>query len=138
MANKKMFWLGILAMVLVFGMAVVGCDDGSDDNVGGGLVLDAGWAWTDRWEYGVGNSDGVIFRTNGTFVLISDYGHGADGTWGIEESGTYTFSGGVLTLDFGGGEIESLNIRISGNSLFETYQGVEEELFRKTNVGTVQ
>ena len=29
MANKKMFWLGILGMVLVFGMAVVGCDDGS-------------------------------------------------------------------------------------------------------------
>jgi len=26
MANKKMFWLGILVMVLVFGMAVVGCD----------------------------------------------------------------------------------------------------------------
>jgi hypothetical protein len=28
MANKK-FWLGILVMVLVFGMTVVGCDDSS-------------------------------------------------------------------------------------------------------------
>jgi hypothetical protein len=31
MVNKK-FWLGILAMVLVFGMTVVGCDDGSTDD----------------------------------------------------------------------------------------------------------
>jgi hypothetical protein len=31
MANKKL-WLGILVMVLVFGMTVVGCDDGSTDN----------------------------------------------------------------------------------------------------------
>ncbi|MCL2067945.1 MAG: hypothetical protein FWG99_10825 [Treponema sp.] len=32
MANKKMFWLGILAMVLVFGMTAVGCDNGSTDS----------------------------------------------------------------------------------------------------------
>ena len=41
MANKK-FWVGILAMVLVFGMAVIGCDTGNDDNgtVGGpGLTI---------------------------------------------------------------------------------------------------
>jgi hypothetical protein len=31
---KKRFWLGILVMVLVFGMTVVGCDDGSTN--GGG------------------------------------------------------------------------------------------------------
>ena len=29
MVNKKMFWSGILGMVLVFGMAVVACNDGS-------------------------------------------------------------------------------------------------------------
>jgi hypothetical protein len=34
--TKKNFMLGILAMVLVFGMAVVGCDDGSTDDDGGG------------------------------------------------------------------------------------------------------
>jgi hypothetical protein len=39
MGNKK-FWLGILVMVLVFGMMVVGCDDGSTggsntENTGG-------------------------------------------------------------------------------------------------------
>jgi hypothetical protein len=31
MVNKKI-WLGILVMVLVFGMTVVGCDDGSNNN----------------------------------------------------------------------------------------------------------
>jgi hypothetical protein len=31
MTNKKN-WLGILVMVLVFGMTVVGCDDGSTDD----------------------------------------------------------------------------------------------------------
>jgi hypothetical protein len=34
MANKK-FWLGILVMVLVFGMTVVGCDNNSTDDTGG-------------------------------------------------------------------------------------------------------
>jgi len=34
MANKKMFFLGILAMVLVLGMTVVGCDNGSTDSSG--------------------------------------------------------------------------------------------------------
>ena len=30
MANKK-FWVGILVMVLVFGMSVIGCDNGNDN-----------------------------------------------------------------------------------------------------------
>jgi hypothetical protein len=34
MANKKI-WLGILVTVLVFGMTVVGCGDGSTDDNGG-------------------------------------------------------------------------------------------------------
>ncbi|MDR3301935.1 MAG: hypothetical protein LBT01_05300 [Spirochaetaceae bacterium] len=34
--EKKRNLLGMLAMVLVFGMALVGCDDGSDDDDGGG------------------------------------------------------------------------------------------------------
>ena len=35
MANKKL-WVGILAMVLVFGMTVIGCDNGTIGNVNGG------------------------------------------------------------------------------------------------------
>jgi hypothetical protein len=32
---KKNFWLGILVLALVFGMTVVGCDDGSTNDNGG-------------------------------------------------------------------------------------------------------
>ncbi|MCL2068129.1 MAG: hypothetical protein FWG99_11790 [Treponema sp.] len=38
MVNKKMFWLGILAMMLVFGMTVVGCGDGTTN--GNGLTAE--------------------------------------------------------------------------------------------------
>jgi hypothetical protein len=38
--EKKTFWLGMLVLALVFGMTVVGCDDGStNDNGGGTFVL---------------------------------------------------------------------------------------------------
>ena len=37
MANKK-FWVGMLVMVLVFGMAVIGCDNGTTNGNGGGYV----------------------------------------------------------------------------------------------------
>jgi len=34
MANKKTFWLGILVIVLVFGMTAIGCDnDATDENI---------------------------------------------------------------------------------------------------------
>jgi len=38
MANKR-FWVGMLAMVLVFGMTVVGCDNGTTSGNGGGGTL---------------------------------------------------------------------------------------------------
>jgi hypothetical protein len=36
--KSKLFWLGMLAMMLAFGMMVVGCDNGSDN--GGGLTAE--------------------------------------------------------------------------------------------------
>jgi len=42
MTNKKI-WLGILVMVLVFGIAVVGCNNGSSGGVGGNDEADT---WT--------------------------------------------------------------------------------------------
>lgn len=41
MTNKKN-WLGMLAITLVFGMAVIGCDDGSTDN-GTDPLLNGTW-----------------------------------------------------------------------------------------------
>ena len=51
MTNKK-FWLGIQAMVLLFGMAIVGCDNGSTN--GGNTIpseLQGTWKWV-RGEFG--------------------------------------------------------------------------------------
>ena len=102
MKNKN-FWLrGILVMMLVFGMAVVGCDNGSNDNGGGRdnrLVLEAGYAWVDY--YPLGNRDGLIFKADGTVFFISDYDHGADGIWGIDFPGTWSASGNNLTISSG-------------------------------------
>ena len=36
--KSKLFWLGMLVMVLAFGMMVVGCDNGTDNN--GGLTAE--------------------------------------------------------------------------------------------------
>jgi len=46
--KRTILWLGMLAMVLAFGMTVVGCDNGNDD--GGGsksTALDGTWTNTD-------------------------------------------------------------------------------------------
>ena len=48
MANKK-FLVGILAIVLVFGMAVVGCSDGNDNGGGINTNVFAG-TWTGTFE----------------------------------------------------------------------------------------
>jgi hypothetical protein len=89
MANKK-FWLGILVMVLVFGMTVVGCDDGS---TGSGTDSALNGTWVD--EHGM-----ELKLDNGNFE-VSDGGT-------IFEKGTYTTSGNNITItithfDFGDG-----------------------------------
>jgi hypothetical protein len=104
MKNKN-FWLrgGILVMMLVFGMAVIGCNDGSNDNGGGRdnrLVLEAFYAWVD--DNPQGNRDGLIFKADGTVLFISDNDHIAhgieDGIWGIDFPGTWSTSGNNLTI----------------------------------------
>ncbi|MCL2289279.1 MAG: hypothetical protein FWC34_01030 [Bacteroidetes bacterium] len=47
MANKK-FWVGILVMVLVFGMAVIGCDNGTGNGNGNGSGILDGMDLTTR------------------------------------------------------------------------------------------
>jgi hypothetical protein len=43
MANKK-FWLGVLVMVMVLGMTVIGCDNGTTGGSGGGVKSVPSWA----------------------------------------------------------------------------------------------
>jgi len=88
-------------MVLLFGMAIVGCDDGSNDNRDSRLILPAGFAWVD--DYPVGERDGYIFSADGTVQNIDDYSGYASGVWVIYATGTWSTSGNnTLTITMGG------------------------------------
>ena len=97
MANKRI-WLGILVMVLVFGMAVVGCDNGSTNGSGSG----------NGSGNGTGGTDGKV-----TISLLAGSGTGnirlklSEGTWnsnatqslylkGIMDSLLTTYSNGII------------------------------------------
>ena len=69
MKNKKM-WLGILAMVLVFGMAVIGCDN--DDGNGGGYftVTDIPAEFNGQFAW-LGGEDGTEEVFVGGFVSFN-------------------------------------------------------------------
>ena len=82
MRNKKM-WLAILAMVLVFGMTVVGCDDGSIDD-----VSDLNGTYIGR--NSSGDYYGETTLNNGTYEF--------SGPSGPTERGTYTVNGNTITF----------------------------------------
>jgi hypothetical protein len=97
MANKK-FWLGMLVMVLVFGMTVVGCDPESTDSNGNG---------------GGGGGGGTDHALNGTWTGIASGPNGVSAVCefifnngNFEESvdgipfvkGSYSTSGNFLTM----------------------------------------
>ena len=76
---KKIFWTGMLAMALAFGMAVVGCDDGSTDG-------EADTALNGTWII----EDGEMKFNNGNFEFLTN------GT--PFQKGTYTTSGDKMTI----------------------------------------
>jgi uncharacterized lipoprotein YehR (DUF1307 family) len=79
MANKK-FWLVILAMVLVFEMTVVGCDDGSTND-----EIDATLNGTWVGPYG------ETTIKNGSYEYITYSGD-------FVERGTYILDGNIITF----------------------------------------
>jgi len=94
MKNKK-FWLGMLVMVLVFGMTVVGC---------GANVL-SGTTWR--------SEDGTTeykFFSNGDYEYATVRGSGT-GILTIRDS--YTISGKTIILGSG----ETLTYSVKGNKL---------------------
>jgi len=81
MANRKN-WLGILVIVLVFGMTLVGCDDGS-----GGTDPALNGTWVNNDEYG---NIRELNCNNGSFEQIYNNKPYA--------KGTYTTSGNNVTI----------------------------------------
>jgi hypothetical protein len=111
MANKN-FWLGILVMVLVFGMTVVGCDNGSTDDDGYSLNGTT-WVWLVPPDkaftlvFSVGSFTFTIFDSNTSAVIQAP------------SSGTYTISGNIVTMVMDDGD-HTEQYRISGNTLTNT------------------
>ena len=106
MANK-MFWVGMLVLVLVFGMTVIGCDNGT---TGGGTTPTNNFTGT-NWGSG---SETLSFSsaTAWSATLATDPA--------ITISGTYTFSGNVATLTITSGGTGSGTATISGNTIIIT------------------
>jgi len=77
MANKR-FWLGILVIVLVFGMTVVGCnnDPTYDDPTG-------------TWDISISGQNATVVVTGNNYTFSGG---------GVTDSGTFTRSGNVGTL----------------------------------------
>jgi hypothetical protein len=99
MTNKRN-WLGILAIVLIFGMTVVGCDNGSTNGNG-------------STGNGNGGSGGTNSALNGTWIgTITDYGDYGEmrmnngnydffaynNIYGIVEKGKYAVSGNIINI----------------------------------------
>ena len=96
MANKKN-WFGILAMVLVFGMTIVGCDhkngsNGNSSEKGGDNVNPFVGTWYYSNSYGTLT---ITFNAGGTFV----HKNGMN-----SYSGTYSHNGNSANLSAQGGK----------------------------------
>ncbi|MHC6204452.1 hypothetical protein ACYULU_14835 [Breznakiellaceae bacterium SP9] len=95
--KHKVFLVGMLAMVLTFGMAVIGCDNGSTSDSGGGNSSGGNSdAFAGTWMRN--NGSGKITAGNGTFRWYDDLDD--DSSTPLEETiqGTYTVSGNSVTM----------------------------------------
>jgi len=100
--EKKILWLGILVMTLVFGMMVVGCDDGSRDT----KTVDS--KFHGKWEFESLVISGITYTLPGTI-------HGV-----YFSSGGYIINATKVIIYNNGSIVASLNAYSEGNTLFTT------------------
>jgi len=79
MVNKK-FLLGMLAMAVVFGMMVVGCDNGTKETI---------YDPTGTWDFNINGQPATVIVSGNNYTFS-----GA----GYTDAGTFTLSGNVATL----------------------------------------
>ena len=85
---KKNMFIGLLAIVLVFGIMAVGCDNNITD-----CHLNGTWSYIYEWEDDDGQIhlfEAFLVLTNGSFELRDR---------SVKERGTYTTDNGILTLN---------------------------------------
>ena len=126
--NKK--WMGILAMVLIFGFTIIGCDNGTNDSIRDSrFILDTGYAWVGSYQ-GV-NNWGVIFNADGTFLNILL----ENGTWGILDTGTWTTSGNnIIIMTYQKFPQDTLPYTFAGTTLTLVFPGSVNFVLTKTAV----
>jgi hypothetical protein len=101
MTNKKI-WLGMLALVLAFGMTVVGCGDGSGNDNGGnpnggnpnGDGGDDLGPLDGTWYGNIGNNEGRIIFTGYNWVIQTL----SNGNYIDSAKGTFEMDGNNVTL----------------------------------------
>jgi len=104
MANRKN-WLGLLVIVLVFGMMVVGCGDGGDGGSGSNPLIGK-WYYTQETADAGTYEEAYEFTSDGK-LLIS----------GTDQGFTYTVSGKTLTVNTSGVAVGTTTFSITGTEL---------------------
>jgi hypothetical protein len=99
--THKRFWLGILVIVLVFGMAVVGCDDGSSNSGPQWIVVTGEDA--EPFTGTLSNNNTTITITDWydltwTFTKNGNGGSSLDGVWDGNYTQRMTISGNNWTV----------------------------------------
>ena len=106
---KKITWLGMLATVLAFGMAVVACDDGTDGD--GGIDPALNGTWVTVMNFGEGFQLGIELRLN-------------NGSWEQSYTTSINYTGTVArgTYTTNGDTYNSITTHMYGNYVVATFQ----------------
>ena len=106
MKNKKI-WLGMLAMALVFGMMVIGCDNNTTNGGGGGYITITGipatyngrWAGFEGWHGPIDILGAASVNTQTGLITLVQISNGRVSipAWTITAAGLQRFSGYTTT-----------------------------------------
>jgi hypothetical protein len=91
--KKNVFFVGMLALVLVFGMAVVGCDDGTTTNNTEDSLPEASGTNELGGKTYTGSEGKVVFSSSGTTYQYYEKEEGDD--WKEEHNGNYSWNSSV-------------------------------------------
>jgi hypothetical protein len=135
MTNKKN-WLGMLVMVLVFGMMVVGCDNGSTGSSGSGIVSKE--TISGKWEIGDSSNSTFEFTTDNIYIVVGNFGQPTSRAVTQQVyvyTGKYTISDSKITLEgFGVIEVKSFSdeafifsLKLADSNESYNFQAIKQE-----------
>jgi len=134
MVNKR-FWLGILVIVLLFGIAIIGCDNGLKSGSGGIVSKEA---INGKWETGDSANSTFEFTTDNIYIVVGNFGQPTSRAATQQVyvyTGKYTISGTKITLEgFGVIEVKSFSdeefsfsLKLTDSNETYNFQAVKQE-----------